>query len=41
MDSFKSKDSLNGFYQTALLKIMKHLEMHNQVLCTKVNCPVI
>ena len=28
MESVKSKDSLNGFYETALLKIMKHLEVH-------------
>ena len=41
MESVKSKDSLSGFYETAISKIMMQLEVYAQVLCTKVNCPLI
>ena len=31
MESVKSEDSLDGFYETALLKILKHLHHHHHV----------
>ena len=37
MESVKSKDSLNGLYETTLHKTMEYLEVYDQVLCTKVS----
>ena len=38
MKNGKCELSLNWLYETAILNIMKHLEVYDQVLCTMVNC---